>query len=218
MKNFSKVLRMTKSQYGAEGDEDEEDSAGFCDSHPCWSARTKPITREMPIFRPLRASMLDISGRLAPVDTAQPVIPGRVSQITAQVEWSRQVDKGRHTQGRLDAGDPPLGQANADIDLVGAKGGDHVASARGKRDKLGIKAKVLAGEVDRGGKVLGHVADAKRGRGHGVGYVGFGWAKVSSWEAAGGVRRSTMWGGQRGQRAALEEFGSLKLKSEHEVS
>lgn len=91
----------------------------------------------------------------------------------------------KHTQRRLDvgahqpvaaiafdvllaqAGDPPLGQADADIDLVGTEGRDHVASAGGEGDQLGIQAEVLAGEVDRGGKMLRHVADAERGRGHG---------------------------------------------------
>lgn len=44
--------------------------------------------------------------------------------------------------------DPPLGQANADIDLASADGGDHVAGPRGERHELGIEAEVGFGEVE----------------------------------------------------------------------
>lgn len=146
--------------------------------------------RETPILRPPRESMLETSGRAAPVDTAQPVGGGCVSQVVFTCAFCPLVTGGcrldnKHTQRRLDvgahqpvaaiafdvllaqAGDPPLGQADADIDLVGTEGRDHVASAGGEGDQLGIQAEVLAGEVDRGGKMLRHVADAERGRGHG---------------------------------------------------
>lgn len=62
------------------------------------------------------------------------------------------------------AGDPSLGQTNADIDLARSKGCDHVAGARRERDQVCIEAKVLLCEVDGCREVLGHVADAEWGR------------------------------------------------------
>lgn len=58
-----------------------------------------------------------------------------------------------------EAGDPALGQADADVDLAGADGGDHVAGARGEGDEVGVEAVVVLCEVEGRGEVLGHEAD-----------------------------------------------------------
>lgn len=59
------------------------------------------------------------------------------------------------------AGDPALSETDTDVDLSTAQGCDHMASARGKGDELGIQAIVLLCEVDRSREVLGHKANAE---------------------------------------------------------
>lgn len=68
-----------------------------------------------------------------------------------------------------EAGDPAFCQADADVDLAGAEGGDHVARSGRKGDQVGVEAEVLVCEVDGRGKVLWHIAYSEWGRGCGSG-------------------------------------------------
>lgn len=129
--------------------------------------------RETPILLPARAETEVISGRWAPVEMAQPGWVGQLSLMwmgrdPGMVLTERCFHVGAHetvAAVALDVflaqtGDPALGQADADINLAGADGRDHMAGARGERDQGGVEAIVLLGKVEGGREMLGYEADA----------------------------------------------------------